>query len=510
MSKTFGFLFGAVAEISYKMPSGGEFALDIFREDTTKSKEKFKDLRSAIEPSNTYASKWLPKEYSDKKVATFTTRVFEELIKETIENNRKLIVNRINSFDNLAKAVIKRMDEGKENADQIDNVIFNDLKKYPTNISAEQLLSFSSYLNSNELNGNGLFENRYFGVLLEYYKKLDKLDFSISDQQYLQDIIKTILQLQIGAMSSEVSRNLEDNVFEVDKLNFDFFDDLGGTLRVDFSTAGVQGLTLITKRKDISKSHPIIQFGFKVLDMIFSEVLNYKTLIDSYWYFLYTPKTDWAKFCKISIFLWNVRQYIVNQVEDKVDKTARGYYEELEGSSVNEEQMIIGTTNYSNLINEKLHSKNIIFLNGNINEFYDPYLNTIGSEEELNKVESHFIVPLLFTQSGTKPMTAISMSEKYVDYYRKLKAADAICTIGFGFNPDDEHINGIIRTLINKDNKELYVIKPDSGKDVKEESEELAVKLRVINPQKIHIIFINPKTRRDENGNLWINVLEKI
>lgn len=142
MSKTFGFLFGAGAEISYKMPSGGEFALDIFREDTTKSKEKFKDLRSAIEPSNTYASKWLPKEYSDKKVATFTTRVFEELIKETIENNRKLIVNRINSFDNLAKAVIKRMDEGKENADQIDNVIFNDLKKYPTNISAEQLLSF--------------------------------------------------------------------------------------------------------------------------------------------------------------------------------------------------------------------------------------------------------------------------------------------------------------------------------------------------------------------------------
>ncbi len=407
MTKRFGFLFDAGAEISYKMPSGGEFALNIFREDTSDSKEKFKRIRSMIDPDNTYASNWLPKEYSDKKVATLTTKAFEELIKETIENNRKTIVDRINSFDKLAKIVIKELNAGKEFNEQIDNIIYKDLNKYPTNISADQLLSFSSYLNSKELNGTDLFKNRYFGVLLEYYKKINDLNFSLNDQQYLQDIIKTILQLQIEAMSSEVSRNLEVNIFDV-------------------------------------------------------------------------------------------------------DRSAQGYYDELKNSSLYNKDIIIGTTNYSNLINEKIGSTNIVFLNGNIDEYYDPYLNTIGSEQELTDIEPHFIVPLLFTQSGTKPMTAISMSEKYVDYYRKLKNKDVICTIGFSFNPDDEHINGIIRTLINVDNKDLYVIKPRSEKDAKEESDDFAVELRVSNLQKIHVIFIDPSTRKDLKGKLWTDVLEAL
>ena len=36
--KKIGFLFGAGAEISYGMPSGGKFALDIFRHSTQDSK----------------------------------------------------------------------------------------------------------------------------------------------------------------------------------------------------------------------------------------------------------------------------------------------------------------------------------------------------------------------------------------------------------------------------------------------------------------------------------------
>ena len=36
-----GFLFGAGAEVGYGLPSGGKFALDIFRYDTSKSKQAF-------------------------------------------------------------------------------------------------------------------------------------------------------------------------------------------------------------------------------------------------------------------------------------------------------------------------------------------------------------------------------------------------------------------------------------------------------------------------------------
>lgn len=40
--KHIGFLFGAGAEISYGMPRGGKFALDIFRQPNKNAKEELK------------------------------------------------------------------------------------------------------------------------------------------------------------------------------------------------------------------------------------------------------------------------------------------------------------------------------------------------------------------------------------------------------------------------------------------------------------------------------------
>lgn len=80
----------------------------------------------------------------------------------------------------------------------------------------------------------------------------------------------------------------------------------------------------------------------------------------------------------------------------------------------------IATTNYNKIIQDILGDcDQVTFLNGSVDSWYDPYLNKIGSKEELDNSEHHIIVPLIFTQSGTKPMTSISMSEKYVDLYRK-------------------------------------------------------------------------------------------
>lgn len=51
-----GFLFGAGAEFDYDMPSGGQFALDIFREDPSSSKSEFKSMRTSIDKQNMLAS----------------------------------------------------------------------------------------------------------------------------------------------------------------------------------------------------------------------------------------------------------------------------------------------------------------------------------------------------------------------------------------------------------------------------------------------------------------------
>ena len=55
-------------------------------------------------------------------------------------------------------------------------------------------------------------------------------------------------------------------------------------------------------------------------------------------------------------------------------------------------------------------------------------------------MEKHILVPLMFTQSGTKPMTSIDMSVRYVETYQAWRESDAVVVVGFGFGTDDEHI----------------------------------------------------------------------
>ena len=90
-----GFLFGAGAEIGYGLPSGGKFALEIFRQDTTKSKEVFKKQRDKIDGSTYYAGNWLPTDYKTKSVSSYGKTVFEAIIKDTIEHNRDNIIKKM-------------------------------------------------------------------------------------------------------------------------------------------------------------------------------------------------------------------------------------------------------------------------------------------------------------------------------------------------------------------------------------------------------------------------------
>lgn len=111
--------------------------------------------------------------------------------------------------------------------------------------------------------------------------------------------------------------------------------------------------------------------------------------------------------------------------------------------------------------------------------WYDPYLNRIGTKEELDDGEKHIIVPLLFTQSGTKPMISIDMSRKYVDYFNALADSDEICIIGFGFNQDDEHINGMFRELIDRKEKPVTIIMLENQETERQTKNCIARKLKI-------------------------------
>lgn len=66
----------------------------------------------------------------------------------------------------------------------------------------------------------------------------------------------------------------------------------------------------------------------------------------------------------------------------------------------------------------------VFHLNGSVNEYYAPYKNEILTEPSDEEKKGKILVPFMFTQSGVKPLTSVSMSRKYVDLYDHFVEAD--------------------------------------------------------------------------------------
>lgn len=492
--KRYGFLFGAGAELAYNLPSGGQFALDIFRQDPAEPKQKFREMRDKVDSTTSYANDWLPDKYKDKNISAFGKSVFENIISSTVEHNRKLIIEKVNAFDDTASWIASKMADV-----DVDGAFYRILGREVSNIKLSQDIAYNENFNK----GNQLFESHYFSSLLLAYKKLANNEA----KSILRRIILSVMQLQLGALSEELTKNINDNLFAKKDDGIDLFDDFGELIQINYKAAGVSGLELLLEKREyqtLTDEGIILTFAQKLIENIYASVLDYKTLIDSNWHNLYCPRADWAKFCKISIFLLTVRQYISELGEKAKTANPDGYYNMLKDAieAGKYEATAIATTNYNSLI-EDILERDITYLNGATSVWYDPYLNKIGTEDELDDDEHHIIVPLIFTQSGTKPMTAITMSVKYVDLYRTWKESDAIVVVGFGFGADDEHINGILRTLVNDDGKDLIIV--TTGKNATAIARQKAKALKISDASKIRVIPVENDGRC--NGDRWVDLL---
>lgn len=497
-----GFLFGAGAEVPYNMPTGGSFALDIFRQDPAQSKKEFKDMRSQIGLDTEYAATWLPDNFCNKNIGTFGKSVFENIIKDTIEHNRSKVIEHLNKFDIIAENVSSKI-QVKYNVN-IDEIIEGIVERDLDALNMSQMFAFANEFSE----GNRLFSNKYFSALLSIYKKTSKNSSLL--KKNLGEVILSIIQLQVGALSESLSRHINDSPFSKKDDDIDLFDDLGDLINLNYSLSGVSGLNYLLDQDEIQEPLDnegyIVLFARSVLENIFSDVIDYKSLIDTNWHYLYCPKSEWSKFCKICIFLFTVLNYIEDQCK-KADEDKSGYYDDLNEYINNKKIDIsaIATTNYTSLITNKIPStEKIYFLNGSTGKWYDPYLNRIGTKDQLNEDETHFIVPLLFTQSGTKPMTSIYMSKEYVRVYESFYDSDIVCVVGFGFNLDDEHINGIFRELVDH-NKQLMIITIKGDKSTTELEKIYAKRLKVNKRKNIHVILVD-KDRMDDK-NLWLDTV---
>ena len=496
----YGFLFGAGAEFAYKLPSGGQFALDIFRQDTTKPKEEFRNMRANVDRTTTYAGQWLPKDYLSKSIGTFGKSVFQSIIMSTVEHRREEIIQMINKFDDEADWIVRKM---KDDGLEVDQAFFDLLGRDVSTIQLNQVISYNAAFGK----GDELFKSHYFSGLLLVYKNMPRT----SGRELLRKILLATLQLQVGALSEELAQRINDNLFEKKDEGIDLLDDFGELIKPNYSSMGVSGLEFLLENPQIetyTSEGVVIRFAQLLIEDIYASVLDYKAVIDSNWHYLYNPSSDWAKFCKICIFLLTVRRYI-SDLGSKADiNNPDGYYNMLKSALDNRlyEASAIATTNYNKIIEDILGTAYpVTYLNGSVSVWYDPYLNKIGSKSDLDTTEHHIIVPLIFTQSGTKPMTSISMSVKYVDVYRAWKTADAVVVVGFGFGTDDEHINGILRTIVNDDGKDLKVVTLGHGKSEEEEAKEIARKIKVNDYRKIQMILVDRDGKKA--GKPWTELL---
>ena len=60
-------------------------------------------MRDGVDNTTNYASFWLPKGFKEKNISSFGKTVFQNIIRDTVEHNRKRIIERINRFDDIAK-----------------------------------------------------------------------------------------------------------------------------------------------------------------------------------------------------------------------------------------------------------------------------------------------------------------------------------------------------------------------------------------------------------------------
>lgn len=490
------FFFGAGAEAPYGLPSGGEFALEIFR---TIGAEDKKTLRSEIEKVNStsHQAAWLPDGYKNNRITVFGKTNFDSIIASTLEMKRSSVINAILNFDEAAASAKKQF--SKVGVD-IDKVL-TDFGCKPGSEQYSSVIKLNSRLRTT--NVDAFFGSTYFSTLVHL---LRNSKFRDSGAEEASTLARSFVEMLIGALGQDLVHSLNNGIFDEAPDDLPFLDDIGGIFNLDYRKVGLDALTFILTKEPFSSriekisntespQDLVLGFYLRVAELIYSEVADYQGLVDSHYRYLYQPKKEWGKFCKIATFLFAVHRYMESHLEKTT--SVDGYYEDIaKFEDIN--LCAIGTSNYTNLI-KKSGLKNVSFLNGSLSEFYDPYRNEIvGRDYESLKV------PFLFTQSGTKPMTSIKMSRRYIDFFDKCKESDRIVILGYGFNSDDGHINTLLRSLIDEFNKTVDVV-DYKVKNPGKRQKEIATNIRCSNHEAIRVHSVDQNRAIDSQP--WLDYL---
>lgn len=291
--------FGAGAEVGYGLPSGGKFALDLFRTAVDEDKAAFREQLERISNTSVYAVKWLPRDYAKKRLHVFGKSDFEGIIISSMEYRRDAIMHYLDHFDTHVERILSRWSISED-------ALRSKYKEATGEEIGEILYGQAVKLNSRLAEQVSLFSSAYFSAMLKI--------LALSGEPQLHRMIKAILELLVGSCGQRLISTLNEELFESAPEHLSVFDDLSGIFNMDYRSIGQTGMEIVLQEKagsvtkDSSLDNIIVELGRAVLEDIYAQTLDYQALIDSHFRYLYNPKAQWAKFTRISIFLHTVRR----------------------------------------------------------------------------------------------------------------------------------------------------------------------------------------------------------
>ena len=265
--------------MGYGLPSGGKFAIDLFRQDPTKYKKKLRKTLEEIKVTSTYATNWLPDSYLNKPIYAFGEKDFISIIQSSIEYRQDKIVEKFNDFDSLCEKAITKL-----------NIDKNFLNEKFEEISGGEIGSviYSQKIKINPLITNDvkLFSSSYYSAMLETIRTQENKDD-------LQRYSISFLQLIVGAHGYNLVKKLNEELFTQTPDDLPIFDDIFGMFSLEFHKAGSTALELLlrekrtfNKDKNASLAELLSAISQEVLENIFIDILDYQKLIDNHYRYL--------------------------------------------------------------------------------------------------------------------------------------------------------------------------------------------------------------------------------
>ena len=532
-------LFGAGAEQSFGLPNGGEFAISLF---TQKYDSLRSELRQALDtitnkqPRNSNYIEWLNyTSPSINRISTFGKYDFEQVIMSSAEQKKQDIKDFLIKIDENACSLCKKLIGDKS---LTKNTIYEDLKRalHLGNSDENPIVEFSETFSdkkdyesfSGKKDYDGFFTSETISLIISTLSQAHSNQITINPSQHetLKECFRVLLFMIVITCGDELLKKLNRGIFTSEnETTHDYLALFEEMFTMKYDRAAGIIYDFIQKQRPEFKDCPdtverFINLIHRLTFNLCSTSIDYQMLIDNYFRYIMSPKTDWAKFTKMFLFLRAAYDAITskeNTLSDKDLKEQDSYYKdiitELTKDNASVEIKALASTNYHDyygrlvkLINESkiedgtldeasLEARfgKVMRLNGGVGEFYNPYKNSLVKRELTNTAaeqdnsdnlflyQNQLVTPFFFTQSGIKPMTAIDISCLYTEMYSKFKEADIIVVIGFNFNSDDNHINTIIRDLVENHNKTLVLITvgADTAEALDEKKEEVCKKLRI-------------------------------